>query len=183
MSLRFKLDENLPRRVEPALRDLGHDVETALSERLGGADDPVVLAACVAEGRILITLDLDFSDIRPICQEVIEASGFFALRTRASTPCSVSSSRAFVSPRSNGQTVNCGSSTNGAFAFAGKAEVPEWSAAAPACSRRCRSQRGWCAGCCRADRFEVPRGRVVRRPACRRRKRTHRAARAIMQRP
>lgn len=64
MSLRFKLDENLPRRVEPALRDLGHDVETALSERLGGADDPVVLAACVAEGRILITLDLDFSDIR-----------------------------------------------------------------------------------------------------------------------
>ena len=61
---RFKLDENLPRRVEPALRELGHDVETALSEGLSGADDPAVLAACVAEDRILVTLDLDFADIR-----------------------------------------------------------------------------------------------------------------------
>ena len=46
------------------MRDLGHDIESALSEKLGGADDPVLLAACVAEDRILVTLDLDFSDIR-----------------------------------------------------------------------------------------------------------------------
>jgi predicted nuclease of predicted toxin-antitoxin system len=64
MPLRFKLDENLPRRVEPALRDRGHDVETALSESLAGAVDPRLLSACVAEDRILVTLDLDFSDIR-----------------------------------------------------------------------------------------------------------------------
>ncbi|MBX3644429.1 MAG: DUF5615 family PIN-like protein [Rubrivivax sp.] len=64
MSLRFKLDENLPRRAEPALRDLGHDVETAVSEGLAGAVDPVVLDACTAEDRILVTLDLDFADIR-----------------------------------------------------------------------------------------------------------------------
>ena len=64
MSLRFKLDENLPRRVEPALRDLGHDVETAHSEGLAGAPDSAILAACVTEDRILITLDLDFADIR-----------------------------------------------------------------------------------------------------------------------
>jgi predicted nuclease of predicted toxin-antitoxin system len=62
--MRFKLDENLPQRVEPALRALGHDVETAFSEGLAGADDPTLLAACVAEDRVLITLDLDFSDIR-----------------------------------------------------------------------------------------------------------------------
>jgi predicted nuclease of predicted toxin-antitoxin system len=62
--LRFKLDENLPRRAEPALRDLGHDVETAISEGLAGASDPVLLAACTAEDRVLITLDLDFADIR-----------------------------------------------------------------------------------------------------------------------
>ena len=64
MALRFKLDENLPRRVEPALRELGHDAETAISEGLAGATDPDLLAACVVENRVLITLDLDFSDIR-----------------------------------------------------------------------------------------------------------------------
>ena len=64
MTLRFKLDENLPRRVEPALRDLGHDVETALSEGLAGASDPDLLATCTSEDRVLVTLDLDFADIR-----------------------------------------------------------------------------------------------------------------------
>jgi predicted nuclease of predicted toxin-antitoxin system len=64
MVLRFKLDENLPRRVEPALRGLGHNVETALSENLAGAIDPRLLAACIAEDRVLVTLDLDFANIR-----------------------------------------------------------------------------------------------------------------------
>lgn len=64
MILRFKLDENLPHKVEPALRDLGHDVETAISEGLAGAIDSDLLNACTAEDRILITLDLDFADIR-----------------------------------------------------------------------------------------------------------------------
>lgn len=64
MPLRFKLDENLPRRAEPTLRDLGHEVETVVSEGLAGVADPVVLGACTAEDRILITLDLDFADIR-----------------------------------------------------------------------------------------------------------------------
>lgn len=64
MSLRFKLDENLPRTVESALRDLGHDVETAVSEGLAGAPDPDLLAACEAEDRVLVTLDLDFADVR-----------------------------------------------------------------------------------------------------------------------
>ena len=64
MALRFKLDENLPRRVEPALRALGHDVETAHSDGLAGAPDPAVLAACIAEDRVLVPLDLDFADIR-----------------------------------------------------------------------------------------------------------------------
>lgn len=62
--LRFKLDENLPGEAERLLRSYGHDVETALAEHLGGAADPELLAACQAERRVLVTLDLDFSDIR-----------------------------------------------------------------------------------------------------------------------
>ena len=64
MTLRLKLDENMPQRAESALRDLGVDVETARSEGLAGATDPVLLAACTAEERVLVTLDLDFADMR-----------------------------------------------------------------------------------------------------------------------
>ena len=70
MTLRFKLDENLPRRVEPALHGLGHDVETAISENLAGAVDPDLLAACTVEDRILITLDLDFADAETVFEGV-----------------------------------------------------------------------------------------------------------------
>ena len=64
MSARFKLDENLPRDAEALLRDAGHDVHTVLAEQLGGNSDPRVFDASQAEGRILVSFDLDFSDIR-----------------------------------------------------------------------------------------------------------------------
>ena len=64
MAVRFKLDENLPRDAEALLREAGHDVQTVLEERLGGNPDPKVFDACRSESRILITFDLDFSDIR-----------------------------------------------------------------------------------------------------------------------
>jgi predicted nuclease of predicted toxin-antitoxin system len=64
MAVRFKLDENLPRDAVALLRDAGHDVQTVLEERLGGSADPMVLDVCRTEGRVLITFDLDFSDIR-----------------------------------------------------------------------------------------------------------------------
>ncbi|MGD9727438.1 MAG: DUF5615 family PIN-like protein [Nitrospiraceae bacterium] len=64
MGGRFKLDENLPRDAEALLRAAGHEVETALGEGLGGNSDPKIFEACRAEGRILVTLDLDFADIR-----------------------------------------------------------------------------------------------------------------------
>lgn len=64
MSARFKLDENLPRDAEALLRNAGHDVHTVLNEQLGGNPDPLVFDASQAEDRILVTFDLDFSDIR-----------------------------------------------------------------------------------------------------------------------
>ena len=64
MSARFKLDENLPRDAEALLRNGGHDVRTVIDEQLGGYSDSRVFEASQAEYRILITFDLDFSDIR-----------------------------------------------------------------------------------------------------------------------
>jgi predicted nuclease of predicted toxin-antitoxin system len=64
MPARFKLDENLPRDAEALLRSIGHDVHTVLDEQLGGNPDPRVFDASQAEGRIVVTFDLDFSDIR-----------------------------------------------------------------------------------------------------------------------
>ncbi len=64
MTSRFKLDENLPRDAAALFRDAGYGVETVLDEQLGGQADPVVFATCQQEGRIFVTLDLDFADIR-----------------------------------------------------------------------------------------------------------------------
>ena len=64
MALRFKLDENLPSAVKHLLSKLGHDALTALDQELGGRTDDEVANVCNAEDRILITFDLDFSDIR-----------------------------------------------------------------------------------------------------------------------
>lgn len=62
--MRFKADENLPASATAALRAAGHDVQTVLDERLGGAPDPDVLAACQFERRALVTLDKDLTDVR-----------------------------------------------------------------------------------------------------------------------
>ena len=64
MAARFKLDENIPRHAEILLRTAGHDVESALAERLGGSPDSLLLDACRREARVLVTFDLDFADIR-----------------------------------------------------------------------------------------------------------------------
>jgi len=64
MALRFKLDENVPGEVAVLLRSLGHDARTALEQQLGGCPDERLLRACTDEARILVTLDLDFGDIR-----------------------------------------------------------------------------------------------------------------------
>jgi predicted nuclease of predicted toxin-antitoxin system len=61
--MKFKLDENLGPTVQAVFERRGLDCHTVLGERLGGADDPDVLAAAVAEDRVLVTLDRDFTNI------------------------------------------------------------------------------------------------------------------------
>ena len=62
--MRFKIDENLPVEAAEILRAGGHECHTVYDERLGGAPDSLVYERCRRERRVLVTLDLDFSDIR-----------------------------------------------------------------------------------------------------------------------
>lgn len=62
--MKVKLDENLPLQIalEPHARK--HDVHTVGEEGLTGHADADIWQAAQREGRLLITQDLDFSDIR-----------------------------------------------------------------------------------------------------------------------
>ena len=62
--MRIKLDENLPAGLVPILTALGHEVDTVPAEGIGGKDDDIVWHASQADGRFLVTQDLDFSDVR-----------------------------------------------------------------------------------------------------------------------
>lgn len=62
--MKIKLDENIPFEIVPFLTQLGHDVDTVPQEGLAGSADPDIWQAAQAEGRFLITQDLDFSDVR-----------------------------------------------------------------------------------------------------------------------
>lgn len=64
MSSKFKLDENLPRDAAALLISAGYDTDTVLDENLGGKPDDEVIEAARKENRILVTLDLDFADVR-----------------------------------------------------------------------------------------------------------------------
>jgi len=61
---KFKLDENLPTEAAGLLRSAGHDAVTVMDEQMGGRPDDDVASLCQAEGRVVVTLDLDFADIR-----------------------------------------------------------------------------------------------------------------------
>jgi predicted nuclease of predicted toxin-antitoxin system len=62
--MKLKLDENLSRHLKPILTALGHDVLTAADENLLSRPDTEVASAAFSEGRILLTLDVEFADLR-----------------------------------------------------------------------------------------------------------------------
>ena len=62
--MRVKLDENLPIELKHLFRQSGLDTDTVVDEGLGGASDAEVAAVCIDEERVLVSQDLDFSDIR-----------------------------------------------------------------------------------------------------------------------
>ena len=62
--MRIKLDENMPASLMALLQSAGHDAATVVEEKLSGEVDSVVIRAAASEGRLLITFDRDFLDIR-----------------------------------------------------------------------------------------------------------------------
>jgi predicted nuclease of predicted toxin-antitoxin system len=62
--MKLKLDENLSRHLKPVLERIGHDVETAADEGLLSKSDMEVGTAAREAGRVLLTLDVDFGDLR-----------------------------------------------------------------------------------------------------------------------
>lgn len=62
--MRFKLDENLPSEMAEFFAEAGHDAVTVFDQPMGSISDPDLAAICLREGRILMTLDTDFTDVR-----------------------------------------------------------------------------------------------------------------------
>lgn len=62
--MKFKLDENLPVRAVEVLRAAGHDAVNLLDQIPAGAEDAAIVQLVQREERVLVTLDLDFADIR-----------------------------------------------------------------------------------------------------------------------
>jgi predicted nuclease of predicted toxin-antitoxin system len=77
--MKFKIDQNLPIEAADLLTAAGHDALTVYQQSLGGASDERIVEFCKKEDRILITADLDLSDIRRYPPS--QAPGFMLLRT------------------------------------------------------------------------------------------------------
>lgn len=60
--MKFKLDENLDARLAALFAEGGHEASTVRDEGLGGGDDDTIYDVCRAERRVLVSLDLDFSN-------------------------------------------------------------------------------------------------------------------------
>ena len=79
--MKLKLDENLGARGAEILHRAGHDVATVPDQRLCAASDRALIAACAAEKRCLVTLDLDFAN--PLLFKPSDYGGIAVLRLPA----------------------------------------------------------------------------------------------------
>ncbi|HVR72686.1 MAG TPA: DUF5615 family PIN-like protein [Planctomycetota bacterium] len=62
--MRFKIDENLPKELVRCLEAAGHEADSVSDEGLSGSADRIIASECIREGRVLVTLDMDFADVR-----------------------------------------------------------------------------------------------------------------------
>jgi predicted nuclease of predicted toxin-antitoxin system len=76
--MKFKIDQNLPVEAADLITAAGHDAMTVYQQSLSGAPDERIVDVCKNEDRILITADLDLSDIRRYPPS--QAPGYMVLR-------------------------------------------------------------------------------------------------------
>jgi predicted nuclease of predicted toxin-antitoxin system len=81
---KFLANENVPGEVVEAARQAGHDLAW-IAESSPGADDDVVLATALAEGRVLVTFDKDFGELA-FRQGKTATCGVLLLRPRVDSP-------------------------------------------------------------------------------------------------
>lgn len=60
----FKVDENLPVEATIVLQEAGLDAMSVHDQEMVGSTDDTIADVCKAERRAIVTLDLDFADIR-----------------------------------------------------------------------------------------------------------------------
>jgi predicted nuclease of predicted toxin-antitoxin system len=78
--VKFKVDENLPATVTQLLRQAGHDALSIIDQNLGGESDLMIATICRQEKRAIVTLDMDFADIRTYPPD--KHAGIIVLRLR-----------------------------------------------------------------------------------------------------
>lgn len=76
--MKVKLDENLGHSIVVLFEAAGHDTSTIRRQHLQGATDNQVFDVCKAEGRLLVTLDLDFAN--PLVFDPLATAGVAVLR-------------------------------------------------------------------------------------------------------
>lgn len=78
--IRFKVDESLHVEIADLLRERGYDAVTVFDQGLRGRNDHDIAELSQSEGRILISIDLDFSNILMFPPE--KYPGLIVLRLR-----------------------------------------------------------------------------------------------------
>lgn len=85
--MKVKLDENLGRSIQRRLQSAGHDVERVTEEGLSGCTDAAVWDRANEEGRLVLTLDKGFSDLRVLTPGT--HAGVLVLRPKRPGPLAV----------------------------------------------------------------------------------------------